>query len=409
MPFVDSPKILCPNNWLTANKIVFEYGGNFYYGTKVNTYNYPRIYIDVDGNEFLSLNGGNWYRTPTEEENSRLIFTWVLDNNAIPNLIPINEVTLLLNVEPLLCVDYSSGTEQNYEKYQSLEINNFDHGFYFYWDSNWIPTSHPSVTPLTGDNNFGARWMIHDGTSFPYFVEVNPAWYSPPLQTRKAYALIYDAGTDPSASMNFNDKWYKFVEYLEVFPWYKGEIDEPITHEYGGDTIEYDGVTYYFLASGIEMRGTLGGYGEYTDETERTVALQGDMSANVNFYYVTEKQKSDKIILKGVSTLQASLQSFDGTTIEEITATIKSISKFLARSKRISIEPVKIELQLAPGDEIIIDSNYMIAIKNGTENVSNKLLGRFPVLMSGENIITYTDNETERTVEITVDQKDRWH
>ena len=56
---------------------------------------------------------------------------------------------------------------------------------------------------------------------------------------------------------------------------------------------------------------------------------------------------------------------------------------------------------LAPGEAIVIDMNAMTAVK-GSTNVLQYITGDFFSLVPGGNLITYTDTETGRTVEVKV-------
>lgn len=54
---------------------------------------------------------------------------------------------------------------------------------------------------------------------------------------------------------------------------------------------------------------------------------------------------------------------------------------------------------LAPGESVVIDMDAMTAVK-GSTNVLKYLTGDFISLVPGGNLITYTDAETGRTVEL---------
>ncbi|EKN68079.1 hypothetical protein P9E76_15500 [Schinkia azotoformans] len=439
MPFLNHPAIIDNANYRNMTyATIFKYSGEYYLYNGGSISVERRSILDADGEptgDVLETLYCYQYDTLYKATSNGYYYTWMPSSTKLTG-VPFSDIELLYCSFDFKCYDYTVKPSITTVLHYKEEFDNFAHGFLYYWmDGDTFPVANTHIQPL-GDqfvasetwsiddgNGFPYKdhtpplgeqfvmdytWLIKNGYTFPYHKDGPPIFLSKPLTSRKAYVLVEES-TDLSASMFFDDKWYKFIDFIDVFPVYTGTADEGITHHYGGTPYYKNGTPYYFLASGIEMLGMKGGYGGYSDEIIRTVNLNNYMSANVNFYYTSEKPKSNKIILKGISTLQSALQTFDGTTIEEISATIKSICKFLARSKRVSIEPVKFEAQLEPGDEIIIDSNFMIAIKNGTENVSNQLLGRFPMLQAGENIIIYTDNEVERNIELTIEQKDRWH
>jgi len=113
---------------------------------------------------------------------------------------------------------------------------------------------------------------------------------SPPraLQTGKNYVLVEECeSTDVDATMEYDGKWYKYINTLAAFEKITHEAaGESATYTYGGNAVIYGGQYYEYLASGITDPEGLGGYGEYLPDTTRTVESLSDREVYVNFYYV---------------------------------------------------------------------------------------------------------------------------
>ncbi len=104
------------------------------------------------------------------------------------------------------------------------------------------------------------------------------------LQTGKNYVVVT---LDPTGSMTYDGKVYKFGATLEAFTKVThATAGESATYEYGGTPVVYSETSYKFLASGITAPAEPGGFGSYLPDTSRTVQSLADREAFVNFYYI---------------------------------------------------------------------------------------------------------------------------
>lgn len=62
---------------------------------------------------------------------------------------------------------------------------------------------------------------------------------------------------------------------------------------------------------------------------------------------------------------------------------------------------------LAPGDEIIIDSERMTALLNG-QDVRHLVRGEYPMIVPGAQELEYSDEEGTRKVKISLHWRERW-
>lgn len=164
-----------------------------------------------------------------------------------------------------------------------------------YYDSDVVPVgSSVGEGKTTGEMmqkdtftgwDFVNVWAIHEGQTYP-MLRRGAADLGEPLTTRKAYIYVVEVDGPNQGSMLYDGKWYMYVKTLESTPPEKYPAGTQVTHTYGGDTLNFDGVEYCFLASGVQDPTAPGGYGSYTNETERTVEILPDRSNNVNFYYI---------------------------------------------------------------------------------------------------------------------------
>lgn len=64
---------------------------------------------------------------------------------------------------------------------------------------------------------------------------------------------------------------------------------------------------------------------------------------------------------------------------------------------------------LAPGDELIIDTEKMTVTINGINGMKHfSVDSEFFTLLNGDNVVIYSDNQTVRDVNIDIIWKDRW-
>lgn len=74
---------------------------------------------------------------------------------------------------------------------------------------------------------------------------------------------------------------------------------------------------------------------------------------------------------------------------------------------RYRIETIEYTGEFAPGDKIIIDSDKLKLTQNG-QNALHKMQGNFFDLNNGLNELTYTDDQTGRTIRIRLTHRDRF-
>lgn len=96
-------------------------------------------------------------------------------------------------------------------------------------------------------------------------------------------------------------------------------------------------------------------------------------------------------------------------------ATRERIGSFAANSKlemkfnagRYHVDIIEFDGIFAPGDQIIIDSKHLTFTKNG-QNSMHEMIGDFFDLSLGDNEITYTDDQTGRTVRMRITHRDKF-
>ncbi|AWB45266.1 hypothetical protein DCC85_14225 [Paenibacillus sp. CAA11] len=89
------------------------------------------------------------------------------------------------------------------------------------------------------------------------------------------------------------------------------------------------------------------------------------------------------------------------------TAPIQSSTEFIAKAVSTHVDKIAFTGDFRPGDRLVIDTRTKTITLNGV-NVLDKMDGDFFELIFGANAITYTDNESVRSVLTRVTHRDRY-
>lgn len=132
------------------------------------------------------------------------------------------------------------------------------------------------------------------------------------------------------------------------------------------------------------------------------ISSEFEISHELSMMYEAYREKIANFLLEHTNELAA------GAIRERLgsfTANSKLEMKFNAG--RYHVDIIEFDGVFAPGDQIIIDSKHLTITKNG-QNSMHEMIGDFFDLSLGDNEITYTDDQTGRTVRMRITHRDKF-
>lgn len=98
---------------------------------------------------------------------------------------------------------------------------------------------------------------------------------------------------------------------------------------------------------------------------------------------------------------------FEGTRDRLGRFDIQGRLEMIFSAARYHVEVLEYAGEFAPGDRILIDSKWLTFTKNN-ENALQDMEGDFLGLNLGDNVITYTDDQTGRSVRMRITHKEKF-
>ncbi len=154
----------------------------------------------------------------------------------------------------------------------------------------------------------------------------------------------------------------------------------------------------------------------FTAEVLFSATLEGDggMTAAANVEYLAtitmqgEGELTASFIREIVSTaIMQGEGEISAPAIRErlFSAFLEGEGTLSANAGRFHVQEIEVITPFAPGEKVIIDSTKFRVTKNGQSLGYN---GDFFDLHSGENLISYTDSATGRSIQIRVTHRDKY-